>query len=104
MARPLTKSQLAALHHVAWGQYHFGAFCTGRTTRRSTVVSLIRRGLVESVGEVTICDDDGFIKYPEQIREGFRLTDTGIARAVEDDGFYAKELEKKKATDGEREP
>lgn len=95
MAENLTPTQTAALRSVAWGMYHFGGLLTGSTTRRRTVLALCRKGLAESQGLVEQCDADGFFLHGRQMREGFGLTEAGIAEAVARDSYYAKELVKR---------
>ena len=89
MAKELPRAQSTAFDNVAWGHYHFGSFCTGSTTRRATVLRLVKQGLVESAGMVALCDDDGFTVVPERYREGFRLTEFGIEFGSSNDVHYA---------------
>jgi len=73
----LTRNQRDAIDALAWGTLHFGSLHTNRVVRRRTVLSLVRRGLAESVGQTMVCDADGFHVEPERYREGFRLTARG---------------------------
>jgi hypothetical protein len=68
---------LDLLGDVAWAMCHFGAITTGRTLPRRDMIRARNKGLVESVGQVTMCSADGFRVEPERWREGWRLTRDG---------------------------
>ena len=91
----LSRAQKDAIESLAWGMEHFGSLVTNRHVRRSTMLTLVGRGIAESVGRVAMCDDDGCTIRPEQYREGFRLTDHGVEvhRAVMDD--YEKQFRRR---------
>lgn len=74
---PITPHQQSALERVAWGTEHFGSLVTGRMTRKRTVISLFRRGLVADAGMVAVCDGDGFLLVPERYRQGWKITPAG---------------------------
>jgi hypothetical protein len=78
----ITVRDLDRLETVAWGEEHFGSLTTNRAFPRRTMLRLMGRGLVRSVGQVYLCDGDGCAVEPERTAEGFALTDTGRA-AVE---------------------
>ncbi|HET7321863.1 MAG TPA: hypothetical protein VFI96_05150 [Longimicrobiaceae bacterium] len=80
--REIPTRDLDRLETVAWGEENFGSLTTNRAFPRRTMLRLVKRGLVRSVGPVLLCDDDGFTAEPEREREGFVLTDAGRA-AVE---------------------
>lgn len=69
----------ATLEAIDSATRHFGSLTTTRTCRRRDVLRAVERGLVQSVGNVYVCDEDGGICEPEIIREGFVLTDAGRA-------------------------
>jgi hypothetical protein len=73
----MTKNQMRALRNVSWGSEHFGAFCTGRETRKRDVLALVAQGLVADAGMVAVCDGDGFLLRPERYRQGWEITDAG---------------------------
>ena len=62
---------------VAWGMHFFGSVCTGRGLPRRDMLRAQADGLVESFGQVTMCDGDGFTIEPERYREGWVLTENG---------------------------
>jgi hypothetical protein len=62
---------------VAWGMHFFGAVCTGRGLPRRDMILARDAGLVESIGQVAMCDGDGFTIEPERYREGWVLTESG---------------------------
>ena len=62
---------------VAWGMHFFGSVCTGRGCPRRDMIRTRDAGLVESIGQVVMCDDDGFTIEPERYREGWVLTESG---------------------------
>lgn len=69
--------QQDVLETMAWAEKHFGSLTTNRQCPRRDVLRAVRHGLVESVGIVELCDDDGFMVWPTRHREGFVLTDQG---------------------------
>ena len=73
----LNRAQIDALEALAWAERNFGSLCTGRTCRRSVVLSLVNLKLARSVGMVALCDADGFQFDPPREREGFQLTSAG---------------------------
>lgn len=75
----LTRRQKDAIEWLAWGMEHFGSLGTTRRVRRSTMMTLVKQGIAESVGQALMCDGDGFHLEPERYREGFRLTEYGQA-------------------------
>lgn len=77
----LSKSMSDALENVLWGTHHFGALITGRITTRKSVLRLAALGLVESAGQVAVCDGDGMLVYPERHRQGWRMTALGVEYA-----------------------
>jgi hypothetical protein len=81
MTTPTTTPQDAQtfdrLEAVEWGEQHFGSRLTDREFPRRSMLRLVDRGLVASAGFVYVCDDDGCLRQPERIREGFKLTDLG---------------------------
>ena len=65
------------LYYAAWGMFFFGSVCTGRGLPRRDMLRAQADGLVKSIGQVTMCDGDGFTIEPERYREGWILTDAG---------------------------
>lgn len=72
----LTNRQTAAINAVAETMLHFDCMNSGRTHRRSVLLSLERLGFVEIV-TAYVCDGDGVPKQPERERDGFALTAKG---------------------------
>lgn len=68
---------LDRLETVDWGEQSFGSLVTSRSVPRRAMLRLVERGLVRSVGDVELCDDDGFVVDSGRTREGFVLTDAG---------------------------
>lgn len=75
--KKLTQARVRALETAAWGTEHFGAVVTGWKTRLRDVLVLVELGLMESAGDVVVCDGDGFALVPERYRPGWRLTPAG---------------------------
>jgi hypothetical protein len=71
------------LEWLEWGEKNFGSLATSRQVRRRDVLRAVERGLAQSVGDVVMCDGDGWIIEPERYREGFTLTDAGRAKLAE---------------------
>lgn len=67
-----------------WGERHFGSVTTSRFLPLRDVRRCVERGLLKSVGLVTLCDDDGFTLDPERFREGYVLTEAGRAALPQD--------------------
>ena len=65
------------LETIAWAENHFGSLVTNTQCTRREVLRAVNKGLVVSVGDVFMCDDDGFHVDPEIIKEGFVLTAQG---------------------------
>lgn len=74
----LTRLQRDAIESIYWAMNNFGSLVTNRALPRSRVLRLVELGLVKSIGDVVMCDDDGFTIQPERYREGFRLTSEGL--------------------------
>lgn len=70
-------SQRDALRAVAWGTEHFGSLATGGNVRKRDMIALEKKGLVEDVGPVAMCDGDGFTIQPERYRQGWKITEAG---------------------------
>lgn len=75
----MTARQRESLERVAWGTEHFGALVTGRVTRSRDVLALHSLGLVRDAGMVAMCDGDGYLLQPERCRQGWAITDAGLA-------------------------
>ena len=73
------------LSTTAWAMHHFGSVCSGGTLKRRDIRRAESKGLLESVGDVPVCDGDGFTIEPERYREGFRLTERGESMLRETD-------------------
>lgn len=69
---------LNTLGSVAWGMRHFGGIVTGGKLRRRDMLAAEKQGFVRSIGDVPLCDDDGFTIDPERYREGWELTEAGM--------------------------
>lgn len=67
------------LSTAAWGMHHFGSICTGGNLRLRDIRRAVAKGFMESVGMVSLRDDDGFTVQPERYVEGFQLTAAGKA-------------------------
>ena len=91
-AEPLAKADREAISHATWCERAMGWNITGsRAHQRRTLVGLERRGLLESVGPVVMCDGDGFHLDPERFRHGWRLTAWGkrVAERLDADASAA---------------
>lgn len=86
----LSDRQTVALRAVAWGTEHFGALVAGGETQKRIVAALARKGLVEGVGDVLVCDGDGFAVHPERYRPGWRITAAGKKALADIDGEAAQ--------------
>ena len=53
------------------------AFVGSRRYQRRDILKLVEMGLMKSVGDVYMCDDDGSMLDPERTREGFEVTREG---------------------------
>jgi hypothetical protein len=72
------KMERKALEHADWAERQMGwNICGSRTYRRATLKGLEAKGLLISVGPVTMCDGDGFALEPERFRFGYALTNKG---------------------------
>ena len=69
--------QIYVLESVDHATEIFGSFVTSTQVPRRDVMRQVKNGFVKSVGEVSVCDDDGRMLDPERHREGFVLTDKG---------------------------
>lgn len=65
------------LEQVEWGMKFFSGLCTGREVLRRDIMRAVKKGLVLSIGDVPLADDDCYIIQPERYREAFVLTDKG---------------------------
>ena len=69
--------QIDVLETIDWSEGNFGSLVTNRQCSRRDVLRAVKNGLAKSIGQVLMCDDDGFHLDPERFREGFVLTDAG---------------------------
>lgn len=82
----ISRGEFDALEGLEWGEQNFGSLLTSRVHPRRDMMKLIARGWATSLGDVVVCDGDGFSLQPERYREGFVMSPQGrlvLARARE---------------------
>ena len=80
---PLSEREtLETLEWVSWGMKHFSGLAAGN--RREELEMLAKAGLVKCDGWHPVCDDDGFLKDPEEYDDCYVLTDAGRAMLDKD--------------------
>ena len=90
----LGRKQRDAIESLAWGMEHFGSLHTNGVVTRRTVLSLVKKGIAESVGLTEQCDADGFTIEGRVRKEGFRLTAFGKCVHTTVLNMYAKMRER----------
>ena len=74
----LTRSERDALMEAEYVDRQMGwKLLSSRTCRIRTIRTLVAKGLLKSAGPTYLCDGDGWLVEPEQIREGWELTPAG---------------------------
>ncbi len=80
---PLSEREtLETLEWVSWGMKHFSGLAAGNS--REELETLAKAGLVRCDGWHPVCDDDGFLKDPEEYDYCYVLTDAGRAMLDKD--------------------
>lgn len=70
-----SQETIETLEWVSWGMKHFSGLAAGN--RRNELEALAKSGLVKCEGLFPVCDDDGFLKDPDEYDDCYVLTDVG---------------------------
>ena len=65
------------LETVEWGMVHFGSVCSNSQLPLRDIKRAIEARLVRCIGDVPLCDGDGYALVPERYSKGYVLTRIG---------------------------